>query len=86
MFEPLANSLLSAVMRAESACTAQELEQVANLREACRASAERFADLPDDDLEGFLNLRTNATHICMLYNRSCLNQNPRLLPIGERRH
>ena len=47
-------------MRAESACTAQELEQVANLREACRASAERFADLPDDDLDVFLELRTNA--------------------------
>ena len=54
MFDHLANSLLSAVMRAESACTAQELEQVANLREACRASAERFSDLPDDDLDGFL--------------------------------
>ena len=60
MFDHLANSLLSAVMRAESACTAQELEQVANLREACRASAERFAELPDDDLDGFLELRTNA--------------------------
>jgi hypothetical protein len=60
VFEPLANSLLSAVMRAESACTASELEQVANLREACRASAERFSDLPDDDLDGFLELRTNA--------------------------
>ena len=60
VFDHLANSLLSAVMRAESACTAQELEQVANLREACRASAERFSDLPDDDLDGFLELRTNA--------------------------
>ena len=47
-------------MRAESACTASELEQVANLREAWRASAERFSDLPDDDLDGFLELRANA--------------------------
>ena len=60
MFDILANSLLSAVMRAESACTAQELEQVANLREACRASAERFADLPEDDLAGFEALRVCA--------------------------
>ena len=47
-------------MRAESACTAQELEQVANLREACRASAERFAQLPADDLKGFEALRVCA--------------------------
>ena len=47
-------------MRAESACTAQELEQVANLREACRASAERFAELPTDDLKGFEALRVSA--------------------------
>ena len=47
-------------MRAESACTAQELEQVANLREACRASAERFAELPEDDLAGFEALRVCA--------------------------
>ena len=60
MFEPLANSLLSAVMRAERACTPAELEQVAELCEACRASAERYADLPEDDLEGFLELRTHA--------------------------
>ena len=60
MFEPLANSLLSAVMRAERACTPAELEQVAKLGEACRASAERYADLPEDDLEGFLDLRTHS--------------------------
>ena len=60
MFDILANSLLSAVMRAESACTAQELKQVANLREACRASAERFAELPEDDLAGFEALRVCA--------------------------
>ena len=60
MFEPLANSLLSAVMRAERACTPAELEQVAELGEACRASAERYADLPEDDLEGFLDLRTHS--------------------------
>ena len=60
MFEPLANSLLSAVMRAERACTPKELEQVAELGEACRASAERYADLPEDNLEGFLELRTHA--------------------------
>ena len=44
-------------MRAESACTASELEQVANLREACRASAERFAELPTDDRAGFEAMR-----------------------------
>ena len=60
MFEPLANSLLSAVMRAERVCTPAELEQVAELGEACRANAERYADLPEDDLEGFLELRTHA--------------------------
>ena len=60
MFEPLANSLLSAVMRAERACTPAELEQVAELCEACRASAERYADLPEDDLEGFEALRLCA--------------------------
>ena len=60
MFDHLANSLLSAVMRAESACTASELEQVAVLGEACRASAERFADLPQDDLAGFEALRVCA--------------------------
>ena len=60
MFEPLANSLLSAVMRAEHACTPAELEQVAKLDEACRASAERYADLPEDDLEGFETLRLCA--------------------------
>ena len=47
-------------MRAERACTAQELEQVASLGEACRASAERFAELPANDLAGFEQLRTNA--------------------------
>ena len=60
MFEPLANSLLSAVMRAERACTPAELEQVAELGEACRASAERYAELPEDDLEGFETLRLCA--------------------------
>ena len=60
MFEPLANSLLSAVMRAERACTPAELELVAELGEACRVSAERYADLPEGDLEGFLELRTYA--------------------------
>ena len=60
MFDILANSLLSAVMRAESACTAQDLEQVATLRDACRASAERFAELPEDDLAGFEALRVCA--------------------------
>lgn len=47
-------------MRAESACTAQELEQVANLREACRVSAERFAELPGDDRAGFEALQVCA--------------------------
>ena len=47
-------------MRAEHACTPAELEQVAELGEACRASAERYADLPEDDLEGFLDLRTHS--------------------------
>lgn len=56
-FEPLANSLLRSVMRAESAFTASELEQVANLREACRASAERFAELPTNDRAGFEAMR-----------------------------
>ena len=60
VFDHLANSLLSAVMRAESAYTASELKEIAVLGEACRASAERFADMPDDDLDGFLELRTNA--------------------------
>jgi len=60
LFDHLANSLLMAVMRAEGACSASELDQVANLREACRASAERFSNLPADDEQGFLDLRHNA--------------------------
>ena len=44
----------------ERACTLAELKKEAELGEACRVSAKRYADLPEGDLEGFLELRTHA--------------------------